>query len=167
MLAIEQISTPEILTKLAALNLVQSSVEVEPEKAPDIEIVSVSTITSTRLINYYQSRRITSLVANQYFSEICYLNKGRSYYGLGFKNDTGGYELRSPFFKGYSHPKAPTVFKNQSVFLSIFEDVFDFASYLSITQSQEHISRDFLILNSTSFFEPKRHNRSVPKGKQT
>jgi DNA primase len=153
MLAIEQISIPEILTKLAALNLVQSSVEVEPEKGPDIEVISVSTITSTRLINYYQSRRITSLVANQYFSEVCYMNKGRTYHGLGFKNDADGYELRSPFLKGSSHPKAPTIFKNQSIFLAVFEDAFDFASYLSITQSQEHISRDFLILNSTSFFE--------------
>lgn len=152
-LTIEQIPIPEILAKLAALSLVKTSAENVSPKAPEIEIVSVSSITSIPLINYYQFRRIASTVANQYFFEVCYKNKGRNYYGLGFKNDAGGYELRSSFFKGSCHPKGPTIFKHQSPFLAVFEGAFDFASYLSITESQEHISRDFLILNSTSFFE--------------
>ena len=32
---------------------------------------------------------------------------------LGFKNDSGGYELRNEFFKGSNSPKDVTTFKNK------------------------------------------------------
>lgn len=152
-LSVERIPIPEILKKLASLDITRVSQAPTQEKSAPIEILSAISITTPALINYYRSRRISTEIANQYLSEVTYLNKGRSYYALGFKNDIGGYELRNPYYKGSSQPKAPTLFKNQSDYLAVFEGAFDFLSFLTITESQEQISRDHLVLNSTSFFE--------------
>lgn len=148
----DQIEIPEILKKLDELNLSAVSVN-EVKSDTGIEIISAKPITSLALIRYYQSRRISTEIANQFLCEVDYCNKAKNYYALGFKNDAGGYELRSPYFKGSSHPKAPTLFKNQSDYLAVFEGVFDYLSFLTITENQEQVSRDFLVLNSTSFFD--------------
>ncbi|HMR81637.1 MAG TPA: DNA primase, partial [Niabella sp.] len=118
---------------------------------------SVKPVTSLALIRYYQSRRISSQIANEYLCEVDYRNNGKLYYALGFKNDAGGYELRNVYYKGSSHPKASTLFKIGSTFLSVFEGAYDFLSYLTIIANQEHISSDFLILNSTSFLNSNCH----------
>lgn len=152
-LMIERISIPEILKKLEDLDINKAIPALSREKTSPIEILSVSSIITPALINYYRSRRIATEIANQYLSEVTYLNKGKSYYALGFKNDAGGYELRNAYYKGSCQPKAPTLFKKHADYLAVFEGAFDFLSYLTITENQEQISRDFLILNSTSFFE--------------
>ncbi|TXI87949.1 MAG: hypothetical protein E6Q36_06650 [Chryseobacterium sp.] len=72
---------------------------------------------------------------------------------MGFKNAEGGYELRNQYIKAASIPKAPTWVKNGADSLAVFEGFFDFLSYLTIHQNQATPPRDFLILNSTSFFE--------------
>ncbi len=105
------------------------------------------------LVRYYRSRRIADEIANQYLQEVRYKNGEKVYYALGFKNDAGGYELRSKYFKGSSHPKAPSRIKNGAENLAVFEGFFDFLSYRTIHLEQPAPLRDFLILNSTSFFE--------------
>ncbi|MBN8857075.1 MAG: toprim domain-containing protein [Sphingobacteriales bacterium] len=124
-----------------------------PADTPVIEILSVHEISSPSLIRYYQSRRIATDIASQYLQEVRYKNGEKTYYALGFKNDAGGYELRAPYFKGSSHPKSSTLIKNQADALAVFEGFFDFLSYLTIYQNQPAPLRDFLVLNSTSFFE--------------
>ncbi|HMR82572.1 MAG TPA: toprim domain-containing protein [Niabella sp.] len=122
-------------------------------EAPAIVIQSVHVVSSPALIRYYQSRRIAGAIADQYLKEVRYKNGDKNYYALGFKNDRGGYELRTSYFKGSSHPKAPTTIKNQADSLAVFEGFFDFLSYLTIHLNQPVPVMDFLILNSTSFFQ--------------
>ena len=152
-LSVERIPIPEILKKLASLDITKVGQFPTQDKTSPIEVLSVTSIITPALINYYRSRRIATEIANQYLSEVTYLNKGKSYYALGFKNDAGGYELRNAYYKGSCQPKASTLFKNKSDYLAVFEGSFDFLSYLSITENQEQISRGYLVLNSTSFFE--------------
>ena len=75
---------------------------------------------------------------------------------LGFKNDKGGYELRSPSFKGSSAPKSVTSIGNGAPDLIVFEGFFDFLSYCTIYKNHPSAAADFLILNSTAFFEKSR-----------
>ena len=78
---------------------------------------------------------------------------GKQYYAIGFKNNAGGYELRNEKFKASSSPKDITLIKNQAEKIAVFEGFFNFLSYQAIHQKQEQPPTNFLILNSTSFFQ--------------
>lgn len=152
-LLLENIPIPDILQKLERLNLSAHELVNLKSHQTGIEIITTKPITSPALIRYYQSRRIVPEIAQQFLCEVDYQNNGKNYYALGFKNDSGGYELRSPYFKGSSHPKGPTIFRNNAASLAVFEGPFDFLSYQTICLHQSVVERVFLILNSTSFFE--------------
>jgi len=153
-LLLENCSISEALHRLEQGNGLQAhTIDNLPADAPAIAILSVHAVSSPVLIRYYQSRRITVDIADQYLQEVRYKNRENTYYALGFKNNAGGYELRAPYFKGSSHPKSSTLINNQADALAVFEGFFDFLSYLTIHQHQPTPLRDFLVLNSTSFFE--------------
>lgn len=75
---------------------------------------------------------------------------------LGFKNDSGVYELRNEFFKGSSSPKDITTFKNRGKNVAVFEGYFDFLSFFSLLSNKELKAFSFCILNSLSFFDKSR-----------
>lgn len=152
-LLLENVSIPEALQRLAQISDPPTLPTTLQPDSPTIEILSVHPVTFVSLIRYYWSRRITTEIADQYLQEVRYKNGDRTYYALGFQNDAGGYELRSPYFKGSSRPKSPTWFKYGAEELAVFEGSFDFLSFRTIHQNQVTPLRDFLILNSTSFFE--------------
>ena len=81
---------------------------------------------------------------------------GKEYYGIGFKNNSGGYEIRNPYFKASSSPKDITTFNNGAKEVTVFEGFFDFLSFMAIHKNQPQIPTDFVILNSVSFFEKAR-----------
>jgi DNA primase len=118
-----------------------------------IKILSEHLISSYPLISYYRSRRIADEIADKYLREVRYQNGEKIYYALGFKNDSGGYELRSEHFKGSSSPKDTTFLDKGAKDLAVFEGFFNFLSYKTIHLHQEEPLRNFLILNSASFFE--------------
>ncbi|ANH81658.1 hypothetical protein A8C56_12305 [Niabella ginsenosidivorans] len=150
----EDVSISEALKRLEqASERPKYVAEILPPGAPRIETLSVHVVSSAALIRYYQSRRIATEIADKYLREVRYKNGDKNYYALGFKNDADGYELRTAYFKGSSYPKGPTWFKNGTENLSVFEGFFDFLSYQTIHINQEVPQCDFLVLNSTSFFE--------------
>lgn len=130
-------------------NIIQN----EEEDAKKIKIINEREITSLVLIRYLHKRRIPVELAAKFCREINYQLYGKTYYAIGFKNNSGGYELRNEKFKASSSPKDITLLKNESDKLTVFKGFFNFLSYLSIFRKQEHPKTDFLILNSTSFFE--------------
>jgi len=80
----------------------------------------------------------------------------KRYFTIGFKKNAGGYELRNENFKANSSPQDVSLIKNQSDKLAVCEGFFNFLSYNAIHQGQEQPGTNFLILNSTSFFEKSR-----------
>ena len=80
----------------------------------------------------------------------------KTYSAIGFRNNEGGFELRNPWFKGSSSPKAITSFEKGAEELVVFEGFFDFLSHQTIHQNKHFFIPDFLVLNSTSFFEKSR-----------
>ena len=92
-------------------------------------------------------------VAMKFCQEIDYELYGKRYFAIGCKNNAGGYELRNEKFKASSSPKDITLIKNHADKLAVFEGFFYFLSYQAIYQNQDHPNTNFLILNSTSFFE--------------
>lgn len=125
----------------------------QDEEAKKITIISAKEISSLVLIRYLHKRRIPVDIARKFCKEIDYELYGKQYYAIGFKNNAGGYELRNEKFKASSSPKDVTLIKNHTDKISVFEGFFNFLSYQSISQRQEQPISNFLILNSTSFFE--------------
>ncbi len=131
----------------------------EPKKTiaePKITILQDFIISSFPLVQYLGQRKIPLEIAWQYCREVRYGLNGKIYYGIGFKNDAGGYEIRNQYFKASSSPKGITTFNNGAKEVSAFEGFTDFLSFQAMHQNQPKKDTDFLILNSVSFFEKAR-----------
>jgi hypothetical protein len=127
-----------------------------PETESKIEVQNVRPLFSYPLIHYLHERHIPLSVAEQYCSEVSYKLDGRSYYGIGFKNDAGGYEIRNAFFKCSSAPKDITRIGDKGKELHVFEGFFDFLSFRALYPKEQHKDGDILVLNGAAMFERAR-----------
>ena len=112
----------------------------------------------THLQDYLRYRKIPLEIANRFCKEVDFNLYDRKYTVIGFKNSAGGYELRSPNFKGSSSPKEVTLYgKDLSKQILVFEGFMDFLSYKAIHQPRLILlskqQPNFLILNSIGFLE--------------
>jgi hypothetical protein len=123
---------------------------------PKIRVLDDIELTSYALLRYLEQRHIPIEIAKKYCSEIRYELNEKTYYGIGFKNDSGGWEIRNPYFKASSSPKDITTFKNGSDEAVVFEGFADFLSFQFLHKNLPENSQDFVVLNSVSFFERAR-----------
>ncbi len=128
----------------------------EENKESKIIILDVKPLSSLVLCRYLHERKIPLEVASRFCKEVVYELNGKKYFGIGFKNDSGGYEIRNPYFKASSAPKDITTFNNGSKEVSTFEGFTDFLSFISIHKNHPVANQNFLVLNSVSFFERAR-----------
>lgn len=152
-------SITELLSKLNETFSFHPPKQVESVSEPaesSIQLLSERTIVSLSLLRYLKQRRIEESVARKYCCEINFSTNGKAYTAIGFKNDHGGFELRNQWYKGSIAPKAFTSIGNSTKELAVFEGFFDFLSYQTIHLNQPTSAFNFLILNSTSFFEKSR-----------
>ncbi|WP_333627491.1 toprim domain-containing protein [Sphingobacterium siyangense] len=126
------------------------------ERENRISVIGDYLLSSPALITYLGQRRIPIDLAGIYCREVRYEMDGKKYFGIGFRNDLGGWEIRNPYFKGSSSPKGPTTFKNSSQDAVVFEGFMDFLSFLSLHKNIPFESYDYIVLNSISFFERAR-----------
>lgn len=99
---------------------------------PALRILSDDPLRHPALIGYLVSRGIVPSVAAAFCREVRYEVNGRAFFAVGFRNDAGGWELRSERFKGGSSPKHITTLDNGSDMAMAFEGFIDFLSYLSL-----------------------------------
>jgi len=128
---------------------------VQPEKpiSPAIAISEVRPLGSNKAITeYLQNRGIDFGISKLYCREVYYQIEDRRYFAAGFKNRSGGYELRSQYFKGSSSPKDITHIENGNRSICVLEGFMDFLSLLTL-RKEEPIRSDFLVLNSVSFVD--------------
>ena len=112
------------------------------------EIVEVKEIQHPALIQYLKSRKVEA--QKHLVSEIHYQMNDKKYFGIGFKNDSEGYEIRNAYSKICLGKKDITTIKNNSKSLRVFEGFFDFLSLKNIEKSLENEPSDYMILNSVS-----------------
>lgn len=134
----------------------QSTEQTKESEESKIKIIKEGTLSSYPLFRYLQQRRIPIDLAERFCKEVKYELNGKEYFGIGFKNNSGGYEIRNPYFKASSSPKDITTFDNSAKEAAVFEGFTDFLSFMAIHQNQQQITSDFVILNSVSFFEKAR-----------
>ena len=112
------------------------------------EILEMKDIQHPALIQYLKSRKVEN--QKHLIQEIHYQMNNKKYFGIGFKNDSEGYEIRNAYFKICLGKKDITTIKNNSKSLRIFEGFFDFLSLKNIEKSLENEPSDYMILNSVS-----------------
>ena len=112
------------------------------------EIFEVKEIQHPALIQYLKSRKVEN--QKHLIHEFHYQMNNKNYFGIGFKNDSGGYEIRNAYSKICLGKKDITRIKNHSKSLRIFEGFFDFLSFKNIEKSLENETSDYMILNSVA-----------------
>ena len=125
----------------------QPSVRIANEK--NYKILEVrNEVSHPALIQYLKSRKLESQKSE--LKEIHYEQNGRNYFGLGFKNDSEGYEIRNAYSKICLGKKDTTTIENNSNTLRIFEGFTDYLSFKILKKPLEKLPSDYLILNSVS-----------------
>ena len=120
---------------------------LRPAAVPALRILSDAPLRHPALVGYLASRGIVLSVAAAFCREVRYEVNGRAFFAVGFRNDAGGWELRSERFKGGSSPKHITTLDNRSDTVIAFEGFMDFLAYLSL-KHPERLHIDAAVLNS-------------------
>lgn len=127
----------------------QQTKQVKSEQTPTYSIKKVTELSNQKSLYYLSNRKINLKFAKRFCLQVHYsFSNGKENYGIGFKNNIGGFEIRNKFFKGCLGQKEITTINNNSDTVSIFESWSDFLSYLTL--KKEIPKENFIILNSTS-----------------
>ena len=106
------------------------------------------------LIKYLKERCIDIEVATSVCKELHFDTRGKHYFGIGFPNIAGGYEIRNPFFKGCIAPKDISHFyaEEPKKVCFVFEGFMDLLSFMTLRRKEnDGLKRqDYLVLNSVS-----------------
>ena len=117
----------------------------EPESK--VNIIKVTGIQHYALKEYLENRKIYHYENESNLKEVHYEINGKKYFGIGFQNNSNGFEIRSKYAKICIGKKDITLFvngdKNKKT-IRIFEGFTDYISFKSLEKN----SSDYLILNS-------------------
>jgi len=126
------------------------------------EILSISEVKHYALIQYLKERRIENNI--HLLKEIHYKISNKKYFGIGFKNNANGYEVRNKYSKICIGRKDITTIKNKSNNLRIFEGFMDYLSFKQMEKALKKALSDYVILNSvTMIFKLEKIIKSYEK----
>lgn len=118
------------------------------------EIIKEVPISHPALKEYISSRGLEPEEVSGICKELHWRHKEKVYFGMGLKNDNGGWSVRSKVFKGNLLSSGITTRKigDRVGSIKIFEGMFDFLSYLKLFPQESFQAK---VLNSTSHFSTK------------
>jgi DNA primase len=138
--------------------------EGRPADESKLQVMEVLPLYAHPLKNYLHERSVPLAVADRYCKEVSYEINGRGFYGIGFQNDAGGWEIRNKNFKQSSAPKDITCLGSGAASVHVFEGFMDFLSWLALHPYSDPKSVDFVVLNGAGLFDRalpflERHDR--------
>lgn len=119
------------------------------ESTPTITIQRVTELVHPALLQYLEKRAINVDLAREHCKQIHYATNDRSYFAIGFKNDSEGWNLRSEYFKGCTSMDISTCKTVDRDITLVFEGFMDYLSYLAINNLRKPVE-NIVVLNSTS-----------------
>ena len=147
--AVKKCSVSDALKYLEQFNFYFQEQNLKLENLPKgYEIIDVREIQHPALLDYLKNRNVED--QKKWVEEIHYRMNDKNYFGIGFKNDSGGYEIRNAYSKICLDKKDITSIKNDSKDVRIFEGFFDFLSFKKVENYLEKETSDYIILNSVS-----------------
>ncbi len=127
----------------------QGLINREINKVTTYQINKEQVLQNHILIEYLKARSLDIEICKQYLVEVYYQVNDKKYFGVGFKNDVGGIEIRNKYAKLCLGKKWYTSIKNKCNQLIVLESWSDFISLLIVYPKTEN-QFDFVILNSLS-----------------
>ena len=119
------------------------------EREPAFEDIWMRSLQDSKLLGYLEERGIDAHVAIPNCEEVRCRVRGKRYYAIGFRNRSGGLELRNRFFKGCIPPKDISLKRSGADVCAVFEGFMDYLSAMQLGI----IASDWLVLNSVSNVE--------------
>ena len=155
--AVKKCSVSDALKYLEQFNFSFQKQNLKLENLPKgYEIIDVKEIQHPALIQYLKSRNVED--QKKWVEEIHYRMNDKNYFGIGFKNDSGGYEIRNAYSKICLGKKDITSIKNDSKDVRVFEGFFDFLSFKKVENYLKKGTSDYLILNSVSMIHKVKNS---------
>ena len=121
-----------------------------PEKRQNNFINKTIPIQHIALVQYLESRQIKNYKEVKQLREIHYTINDKDYFGIGFQNNSEGWEIRSKYAKICLGKKDITVITNESKTVRIYEGFFDYLSFVQVREILRMEESDYLILNSVA-----------------
>jgi hypothetical protein len=149
--AVRQLNNQEI----SAAAYIRST-DLKLEKMPEPVKVKVHKdviIQSAALLRYLRSRKIDLDIAGRYCREVSFKINGKDYYGIGFRNDSGRYEIRSPYMKAAENKQITTI-DNGAAVVRVFEGFFDFLTFMTLHKDNP-LHSNYVILHSAHLMRRK------------
>ncbi len=149
---IKKCSVSDALNYLREFDLtsLQQKRDKEIDYIRNYEVLEVRDISHPALVQYLKSRKVFD--QRNLVKEIIYRLDGRKFFGIGFVNDSGGYEIRNKYSKiclGQKDVRWIISERNANNEVLIFEGFFDYLSYRIIEKDENSIP-EHLVLNSTA-----------------
>lgn len=131
--------------------LVISNMDLFEDSIP-FNKINVYPLYDDSLLSYLMSRNIHYSIAQRECVEVHYELYGRLYKSVGFRNDSGGYEIHNPYFKGYIGTKdCSQRIQNADGKTSgccLFENFIDYLSFQTLGfMEKDKKTDDCIILN--------------------
>lgn len=128
--------------------------KAQPKDA--LSISKIQPLQNRALLEYLSSRGIDASAAGPYVQEVYYTRAGKHYFALAFPNQSGGWELRNPYYKGSLGSKDISIIHpqrlNVEASVMVFEGFMDFLSFLA-WQKRIEPPLPVVVLNSTAMGE--------------
>ena len=131
--------------------------DTKRQAASPIEIRRIQPLQNPALMRYLLERGISPGTAAPYVQEMYYRIGGKPYFALAFRNDSGGYELRNPRFKGSTSKDITHIRQKgeQRDTCFVFEGFMDYLSFLTLRLENcpkypELDRQDYMVLNSVA-----------------
>jgi len=146
-------SIQEAKSKLSPISDLSNSFLTIKEKKEiydsPISVVSQDILHSPHLISYLDERKIPYYIARAYCSEIIVKNGEKQHLAIGFKNDSGGWEIRNRYLKLGTSPKTiSSIFTAKATdTCNMFEGFMDYLSLVALSDSKG-VPGTSIILNS-------------------
>ena len=132
----------------------------QPKQAEEVDtyrIDRIGPVQEMKLIDYLRSRKLHVNTAKEYLQQIHYTHQpsNRQFYGLTWGNESGGQEVRSPYFKTAIGKKDVSVVEinhpKRVPGTAVFEGMTDYLTYLQVPKQQ--VMARAIIMNSASMHE--------------
>jgi hypothetical protein len=135
---VQAIESCDRKTAMDILKTNKETVRFEPIEVSSEPLITVSSVfdsfISPSIILYLKSRSIPKTVYSGRVKEVHYSfkdNPEKIYYGAGWANDEGGWEIRNQYHKYATSPKAITTVTNDGGTLNLFEGWINYLSALA------------------------------------
>nr|WP_315163349.1 toprim domain-containing protein [uncultured Flavobacterium sp.] len=142
------------LEKFDTLFSFQKQISEIPIKVSNTnQIEKIIPIQHFALLQYLESRHIKFYKNIEQLKEVHYIINDKKYFGIGFQNNSQGWEIRSKYAKICLKKKDITLIRNGSQILRVYEGFFDYLSFQQIWNNLPMEESDSLILNSVALLE--------------